>query len=152
MALNATVVTSKRAIPAGTFFRATATSSTLLDGDELIKEITIPAPPAGTVQHYEKFTLRKPIDFAIAGVAAAITVEQGVCKEARIVLGAVAPEPLRAKEAEDFLKGKAIDEATIREAGELALKGATTPANERVQTGNSQNPRKKGSSPRHTMT
>jgi NADPH-dependent glutamate synthase beta subunit-like oxidoreductase len=124
VALDARIVTSKRSVPAGIFFNASATRSSILDADELIKEIRIPKPPAGTTQRYEKFTLRKPIDFAVASVAMVMTVHKGVCKDARIVLGAVAPEPLRARAAENFLKGKPLDEAAAGKAGELAMEGA----------------------------
>ena len=123
VALDAVVVTSKRRIPAGIFFSASATSSTLLETDELIKEVHIPEPSNGTRQAYEKFTVRKPIDFAIVSVASAVTVNNGVCEKARIVLGAVAPIPFRARTAEDYLKGRPINEVTATEAGALALQG-----------------------------
>ena len=124
VALNARIITTKRNVPAGLFFRASATRSSILEADELIKEIRIPKPPAGAKQRFDKFTLRKPIDFAVAGVAAVITVQKGVCTDARIVLGAVAPEPLRARAAENYLKGKPVNETTAGKAGELALEGA----------------------------
>ena len=124
VALGARIITSKRSVPAQVFFNASATHSNILEGDELIKEVRIPRPPEGTRQVYEKFTLRKPIDFAIVSVASVVTMDDGVCKDVRIVLGAVAPEPLRAREAEAFLKGRPIDETTAGEAGELAIGGA----------------------------
>ena len=123
VALDASIITTKRSVPAQTFFNATATSSNILEADELIKEIVIPKPAAGSVQRYQKFTLRKPIDFAIVSVASVVNVDKGVCKDARIVLGAVAPEPLRARTAEEFLKGQPIDDATADQAGKMALEG-----------------------------
>jgi CO/xanthine dehydrogenase FAD-binding subunit len=122
--LDARIITSKRNLPARMFFNASATTSTVLDADELIKEVRIPRALAGAVQRYEKFTLRKPIDFAIVSVASVMAVHKGVCVDARIVLGAVAPEPLRARAVEEFLKGRHLDEDTAGEAGELAVKGA----------------------------
>lgn len=124
VALDAVIITTKRSVPAQAFFTATATASTSLDTDELIKEIQVPKPPVNGVQRYEKFTLRKPIDFAIVSVASVVSASNGICKDARIVLGAVAPVPLRAKSAEDFLKGKTLDEDTAAQAGKLALEGA----------------------------
>jgi NADPH-dependent glutamate synthase beta subunit-like oxidoreductase/CO/xanthine dehydrogenase FAD-binding subunit len=124
VALDAVVVTSRREIPAEILFRASATSSTILETDELIREVYIPETPGGTRQAYKKFTVREPIDFAIVSVASAVTVNNGVCENARIVLGAVAPTPVRARAAEDFLKGKPINEVTATEAGNLALHGA----------------------------
>jgi CO/xanthine dehydrogenase FAD-binding subunit len=123
VALDARIVTTKKSMAARAFFSASATSSTVLDKDELIKEIRIPKPGAGVRQVYEKFTLRKPIDFAIVSVAAVVTLKDGVCEDARIVLGSVAPEPLRARAAESYLKGRKVDEASAGKAAELALEG-----------------------------
>jgi len=124
VALDARIVTSKRTVPAQAFFNASAIRSTILDQDELIKEIRIPKPREGSRQAYEKFTLRKPIDFAIVSVASVVTVRNGVCQDARIVLGAVAPEPLRARAAEEFLKGRELTEVSAEKAGDLAVDGA----------------------------
>lgn len=110
VALDARIVTTTRSLSAERFFTATATNSTVLAADELITEIQIPKPPAGVRQRYDKFTLRKPIDFAVVSVASVLTVENGICKDARIVLGAVAPEPLRAQNAEEVLRGRIVDE------------------------------------------
>ncbi len=125
VALDARIVTTKRDLPAEAFFKATANSSTVLNEDELIKEIQIPKPPAGSRQRYDKFTLRKPIDFAIVSVASVLTFDNGLCKDARIVLGAVAPEPVRARKAEELIKGKTIDEDIATEAATRALAGAS---------------------------
>jgi NADPH-dependent glutamate synthase beta subunit-like oxidoreductase len=125
VALDARIVTTKRTVGAGAFFNANATCSTILEADELIREIRIPKPPEGARQKYAKFTLRKPIDFAIVSVASMLVVKDGVCKDARIVLGAVAPEPLRAKSAEAAIKGRPIDEKVAAEAAEAAVQGSS---------------------------
>jgi NADPH-dependent glutamate synthase beta subunit-like oxidoreductase len=124
VALGATIVTTKRTVGAERFFSATATCSTILEPDEVIKEIRVPKQPEGAIQRYDKFTLRKPIDFAMISVASVVSVKNGVCKDARIVLGAVAPEPMRARTAEDSLKGQPITEATATSAAQVALVGA----------------------------
>jgi NADPH-dependent glutamate synthase beta subunit-like oxidoreductase/CO/xanthine dehydrogenase FAD-binding subunit len=124
VALNAKIITTKRSVSAQDFFRATATSSTILEKDELIKEVRVPKPPAGSFQKYEKFTLRKPIDFAIVSVASLVTEKKGICKDARIVLGAVAPEPIIAKKAEDAVRGRSITGETAEQAAEQAAEGA----------------------------
>lgn len=121
VALNAAVVTTKRTLPAQAFFAATASSSNVLEPDELIKEIRIPRPPRGARQNYLKFTLRKPVDFALVSVASVITSKGGVCSDARIALGAVAPAPLRAEAAEDAMRGRVIDEALAAEAAAKAV-------------------------------
>jgi xanthine dehydrogenase YagS FAD-binding subunit len=91
---------------------------------EMVTEIRIPGTPAGARQRFLKFTLRKPIDFAMVSVASVITLEDGVCTGARIALGAVAPGPVRARAAEEVISGRPIDEAVAAEAAEAALAGA----------------------------
>jgi xanthine dehydrogenase YagS FAD-binding subunit len=98
--------------------------SNALKPNEIVKEISVPALSSSTNQKYIKFTLRKPVDFAIVSVASVVAMENGVCTDARIALGAVAPGPVRAHTAEDMLKGKAISETSAVAAAELALSGA----------------------------
>jgi NADPH-dependent glutamate synthase beta subunit-like oxidoreductase len=124
VALDAKIVTTKRTIDAQHLFPVSATRSTILDADEMITGITIPRPRDGTRQTYTKFTLRTPIDFAIASVAAVITVEDDVCTGARIVLGGVAPVPVRATAAEELLKGRGVGLADAARAAETALVNA----------------------------
>ncbi|MBS3917979.1 MAG: FAD binding domain-containing protein [Deltaproteobacteria bacterium] len=123
-ALDAKIVTTKRTVDAQSFFTASATRSTLLDPDEVVKEIQIPKPRNGAQQKYLKYSLRTPIDFAIVSVASVITVEKGVCVDARIALGAVAPGPVRAKAAEEAIIGRPVDEHRAAEAAEQAMAGA----------------------------
>ena len=98
--------------------------STALDADELVTEIQIPKPKDGVRQTYLKFTLRTPIDFGIVSVASVIALHGGICTDARIVLGAVAPSPVRAKRAEEIIKGRPIDPNAAAEAAEQAVAGA----------------------------
>jgi NADPH-dependent glutamate synthase beta subunit-like oxidoreductase len=121
VALDARIVTTSRTLPAHAFFTATASNSTVLEPGELIKEVQIPKPPKGAQQRYLKFTLRKPIDFAIVSVASVITAKNGICSDARITLGAVAPAPVRATGAEALIKGRPINEDTAAEAATAAL-------------------------------
>ena len=72
VALDASIVTNKRTIGAQAFFSASATGSNVLEQDELIKEVQIPKPAKGARQSYRKFTLRKPLDFAVVSVASVI--------------------------------------------------------------------------------
>jgi xanthine dehydrogenase YagS FAD-binding subunit len=96
----------------------------VLEGDEMIKEIVIPGRNKPTRQKYMKFTLRKPIDFAIVSVAAVVTVQKRSCTDARIVLGAVAPTPYRAEAAEKAMIGRALTESVAAKAAERAVAGA----------------------------
>ncbi len=121
MALDASIVTTKRTLSAGAFFAASGSNATVLETDELIKEVQIPKPPKGAQQRYLKFTLRKPIDFAIASVASIIAEKNGVCSEARIILGAVGPAPIRATAAEEALIGKPLTEENAAEAAKASV-------------------------------
>jgi CO/xanthine dehydrogenase FAD-binding subunit len=119
--MGASFVTSKRTIPAEEFFVATDASSNVLELGEVIEEVRIPKPPKEAKQRYLRFTLRKPIDFAIVSVASMITEAEGVCSDARITLGGVAPAPVRAIAAEDAIKGRPINEDIAIEAAKAAL-------------------------------
>lgn len=110
-----------RTLPVGDFF--TPLGNSLSKGD-LVTEIRVPRPVRGNRQAFLKFTVRKPIDFAIASIASVLTVEDGVCVDARIVLGGVAPVPLRAKGAERVVQGKPLDAKTAEEAADASVSGA----------------------------
>jgi len=124
IALAASIRTTKRTVAAEGFFAAGPATSTLLDPDELVTEIRIPAPRPGSKQVFLKFRLRNAIDFPIVCVAAVISQADGAVDEARIVLGAVAPIPLRMRRVEDFLKGKPITPETAEAAAAIAVEGA----------------------------
>jgi NADPH-dependent glutamate synthase beta subunit-like oxidoreductase/CO/xanthine dehydrogenase FAD-binding subunit len=96
----------------------------VLEADEIVTEILVPELPNRVKQAFLKFRLRETIDFPIVAVATIIAIADGLCKDARIVLGAVASRPIRAMEAEKTIKGKVIDAATAQAASEAALIGA----------------------------
>ena len=96
----------------------------ILKSNEFISEIIVPAPKSGTRSLYIKIRERESIVFAIVSVAAVLTVVNGVCQEANVVLGGVAPVPWRVLEAERFLKGNRITETRALQAAEAALKDA----------------------------
>ena len=91
---------------------------------EMVTGVEVPSVEKESMQAFLKFTLRKPVDFAIVSVATVITVKAGVCTDARIALGAVAPGPVRAKKAEEMLVGRPVDEKAAADAAEAALAGA----------------------------
>jgi xanthine dehydrogenase YagS FAD-binding subunit len=119
IALNAKVVTNKRTIDAESFFDVKVPVSTVLDADEIVTEIQVPAPPAGAKSAFLKFAIRKSIDFPI--VNCAVMVGGGT---ARISLNAVAPKPYRATNAEAAIAGKAINETNAEAAGAAAIADA----------------------------
>jgi xanthine dehydrogenase YagS FAD-binding subunit len=84
-------------------------TETVLKPDEILLEVQIPKPAAGTKMGWTKIKDRQVYDFAMASVAAAfVTDASGVWQSGRIVLGGVAPIPYRATVVEDALKGKDV--------------------------------------------
>ncbi len=117
---------SERSIPSAGFFVDTFT--TAVSKDEILTEIRIPLLPRNSGSAYIKHSRREG-DFAIVGVGAAVTVDsKRVCKDVRISLGAVAPTPIRAKSSEKYLKGKKLNEESIREASERANEESDPPS------------------------
>jgi len=92
---------------------------TVLEKGEILAEIIIPDQPT-TGSNYIKFGLRRAGALAVAGVASSVTVSDGTCRDVRVVLGAVAPTPMRARQAESVLRGKKISRELIDEAGRIA--------------------------------
>jgi xanthine dehydrogenase YagS FAD-binding subunit len=95
-----------------------------LEPGEIVTEIHVPQPPEAAKQSFLKFRIRKSVDFPIVSIASVITTKDGICKDARIALGAIAPLPVRATEAEQAIRGKKISEDTAQVAAEAAVKGA----------------------------
>jgi len=129
-ALNASIITSKRTVKIDDFFKV---MGNVLDDDEMVTGIFVPGQGSGTRQAYIKFALRPAIDFAIVSTAAVITTTDGKVSGARIVIGAVAPQPYRAGGAEEILKGKAIDEPVAEEAAAAAVRDARPLSNNRYK-------------------
>ena len=121
VALNAQIITTKRAIDAEKFWAVKIPGSTVLDPAEIVTEIQVPTPAAGLKSAFVKFALRTSIDFPIVNCAAAIGGGQS-----RVCLNAVYNLPYRATKAEDAIKGKAIDEANAEAAGAAAVQDAVT--------------------------
>ena len=96
----------------------------ILKPDEIVTEIQVPYPKAGSKGFYHKVRERLAWDHAIVSVATIVQSSGGIVRDARVVMGGVAPAPWRAPKAEAFLRGKKLDEATAHKAGEIALEGA----------------------------
>lgn len=124
IALDANIKTSHRTIAAEDFFEVKPVKTTVLAPDEIVTEIQIPTPRAGRASTFMKFALRKAIDFPIVNCAAAVTISEEKVTAARICLNAVAVVPYRAKEAEQVIEGKKMNETIAEEAGAAAVAGA----------------------------
>jgi carbon-monoxide dehydrogenase medium subunit len=122
VALDATIVArgpeGERAIAAADFFLGLF--ETALEPAELLTEIRIPAPAAGSGTAYRKFE-RQAGDYAVAAVAARVTVDgDGAVTDARLVYTNAGERPQRAEAAEQALVGRPLTPATARAAGAAA--------------------------------
>jgi xanthine dehydrogenase YagS FAD-binding subunit len=97
----------------------------ILNPGEIVTEIFVPTPKAGSKGFHHKVRERLAGDHAIVAVDTIVESGGGVVRHASVVMGGVAPIPWRAQKAEEFLRGKRLDEATAKQAGEIALEGAT---------------------------
>jgi len=107
-----------REVPLKDFF--TGPRTTILKRGEILKEILIPKPLPRTGGSYHRFGLRAGMFCAVAGSAVVIQRRNSTISEACIVLSAVAPTPLLAEEASQFLAGQEPSEKVIQQAGEIA--------------------------------
>ena len=93
--------------------------TTTLAGDEIITEVIVPPLAPGTRATYVKFLPRTADDYATVSVAAAMRLADGVVADARIVLGAVGPTPIRARAAEAALAGAKPSRERLAQAAAL---------------------------------
>ena len=132
LALGASVrlrgLNGERTLPLEAFFTPPTgdhRTENILVENELVLDVRVPAPPPGLRSTYLKAMDRKVWAFALVGVAAAVRLDGGRIADARLILGGVAPVPLRATEAERALIGAAPGEGVFDRAAEAALAGAT---------------------------
>jgi xanthine dehydrogenase YagS FAD-binding subunit len=130
LALDARVTVTgaagKRVIPLDKFFTLPSQGNirreNVLTNDDIITEIFVPASALATHSTYLKFKERESLDFALASVAAAVQLGANkAVRDARLVLGGVAPIPWRVPAAEKFLVGKQLSADVLAEAGKIAL-------------------------------
>lgn len=110
----------------------TGPGKTVMQPDELMTEIALPPPPPHTGKAYIKHGRRKAMELATVGVAVSVTLQENRFKEVDIVLGAVAPTPIRAVAAEALLRGHVRDEKTIEQAAKIAMGEAKPISNVRA--------------------
>ena len=116
----------RRTVPVQELF--SGPGQTVLSPTDILVAFHLPAPPPRSGGVYQRHTPRAIMDIAVVGVAAQVSLapDGDVIREARICLGAVAPTPVRALEAEASLAGQAPSNEALARAAELAV-GAARP-------------------------
>jgi carbon-monoxide dehydrogenase medium subunit len=99
---------------------------TVCDPGELIAAIRWPVPSSRSMGSFRKLMLRKSMAISVVSAAVQVTLdEDGRCEDVRIALGAVAPTPVRAYEAEEMLKGEMLEPELIEEVTPVACGAAS---------------------------
>jgi xanthine dehydrogenase YagS FAD-binding subunit len=126
LALNATAKVAGpggvRDVPFDQYFigpREDVLRENILKPNEVLTEVFIPAPAAGTKMGWTKLKDRQVYDFALTSVAVVFTADGATWNDGRVVLGGVSPVPYRAKVVEDALKGKDIKSSISAAAAQI---------------------------------
>ena len=118
----------ERTVPLENFFLDFFT--TVLEPDEILSEIRVPPPAPNSAVEYMKFsTIEAGIKIVSVSVLVAVEPKSDVCRDVKIVMSAVAPIPLFARKASEFLKGKKFTDSLLKEAAEIAA-GETNPTSD----------------------
>ena len=122
----------RREVPVETI--ATGPGKTSLAADEFIVEFRLPKRPSRAADAYLRFIPRTEMDIAVVGAGVNLTLDHaGVCTEARLVLGAVAPTAVIVSEAEKALVGRKLDETALA-ALDKAARAACKPIDDKRGT------------------
>jgi len=117
----------ERTVAAADFFKLPAENparENVLANDEVLAEIRLPAAKSGARSTYTKIMDREAWTHAVVSVAVVMEMDGQVCKNARVVLGGVAPIPWRVPKVEAMLAGKRITPELAAQAGAAAVEGA----------------------------
>jgi len=112
----------------------TSPGRTSLARDEIITEFHLPKRPPRSADAYLRFIPRTEMDIAVVGVGVNVTLDaSGVCRDARVSLGAVAPTPLLVPEAAAALIGRKLDQTAL-DALDAAARKACKPIDDKRGT------------------
>ncbi len=115
-----------RSVPAEQFFVGPDVDimrMTVLEPNDLLAAVRVPGTWAGARFYFEKSRDRQVWDFALASVASAARITNGVVEDIRIAVNGVAPTPLRLRAAEDAVRGRQLSGEVAAQAGEAAIGG-----------------------------
>jgi len=122
LAMNAKALISgrkgERQLPLDQFFMGPGKNA--LEPGEILTALHVPAPDSGTGVSYQHISARGKVDISAVCVGVMVRMKKNICSDARIFLGAVAPVPMRAFEAEAIVNGQELTEAMIEAAGKAA--------------------------------
>lgn len=116
-----------REVPVEEFFRIPSNENereNVLQPNELITEISVPAPAAGTHSAVYEVRQKEALDWPLTAAAVVLQMHGSTVRQARVVLGHVAPKPWPAPAAGHLLAGKPVNEETADAAGKAAVEGA----------------------------
>ena len=116
-----------RSIPLKDIFAGPKLNS--LGHGEILTEVRFPTPPTGSGSSFHKLGRRRGLTLAIVNAAAYLALNDDVCRDARLVLGAVAAIPLRIQAVEEILKGERLSRRLIEEAAS-ACRGLVEPVDD----------------------
>ncbi|HEX3428676.1 MAG TPA: FAD binding domain-containing protein, partial [Candidatus Limnocylindrales bacterium] len=111
-----------RSLPAADL--ATGPGRTIATQGELLTRVTVPTAAAGSGSAYIRLEYRRAMEIAVVGAAALVSIADGVVRDARIALTAVAPTIVRAPEAEAVLRGAPSTRSSFLDAGRAAAAAA----------------------------
>jgi carbon-monoxide dehydrogenase medium subunit len=120
-----------RNIPIETFH--TGPGKTVLENGEMLVSINFPKRAANSGDAYLRMTPRTEMDIAVVGCGVNITMENGLCTNARVSLGAVAPTPLLINEASEIMVGTDINSDIIQRVSKICME-ACNPINDKRGT------------------
>jgi xanthine dehydrogenase iron-sulfur cluster and FAD-binding subunit A len=115
-------VNGERVVPLDSFY--TGVRKTVMQPDEMLVDIAIPAAGKNRSGTFYKLALRRAQAISLVNTAVVVDFDGEIIKSAAITLGAVAPTIIHAVEAEDFLAGKKLSPETIEMAAKLAMNSA----------------------------
>jgi CO/xanthine dehydrogenase FAD-binding subunit len=113
---------SSRTCALAELFTGSGESPFSITKDELLTEVRVPLPPAGSRSSFKKLRLRGSLDYPLASAAVLLSFGNGSISDASVAIGACGPAPVSVSAVTEALRGNSTGEADVSGAGELAAK------------------------------
>lgn len=111
-----------RRVPLAGFYKHDGMDRINLGREEILSGVRVPARTAGYRGSYHKLRIRGSIDYPLAGVAVALKLEDGICRDARLGLTAVNPAPVLVEEVGELLRGQRFSPALVEAAAQAVIR------------------------------